>query len=479
MRLRICTVTVLFFVIGPGQIVADGATDEATYQKAIQILKGVSDSDQQAKDLITKSSNAKSYEEEQRLRKQAETLLDQSKKGLSEARTLMQSIAPVDRAGYAQAHLWMFDDLYRMQAGPDGKPVAPSPQTILECERRLLHALESRDDDAKMRAHFGLARLYRDTNRVADAKKHLIIVAEKHPEYRLILAQWAKAEKAKDEVMVGHAQAALARFSERLKQNADDHEARFGCVSCLILLADLGQAERLVNEGAVLATTPELTRAYARKLVEIMVASFDAKEKDPKSSAIERFEIVEMAIKLDPDNPDIFNRMLRLMKDKSIAEKVRERLKKLSESGNTAWLGNLFLGIEAYQESKFEAARNYWEKAMKQSDGTPLVANNLAYLLAFHEPVDLPRALELASDAVKRVPSENRYRGTYGHILAKLGRNNEALPELERSIPVYPNDPQLFRTLSEVCTKLGDSKKAAEYKKRADTLDTKPESGGP
>jgi predicted Zn-dependent protease len=208
------------------------------------------------------------------------------------------------------------------------------------------------------------------------------------------------------------------------------------------------------------------------------VASFDAKEIDPKLSATARFEILEQAVKLDPENPDIYNRMLRMTKDKSIAEKVRKRLRELTESGKASWMGNLYLGIDAYQNQKTEAAREYWGKALKQSNGAPLVANNLAWLLAYTEPLDLPRALELASDAVDKSPNESRYRGTYGHILVKLGRYKEALPELEKAIAAYPTDANLFRALSETCGKLGDNKKAEEYKKRADALDMKREAGG-
>jgi tetratricopeptide (TPR) repeat protein len=365
-----------------------------------------------------------------------------------------------------------------MQAGSDGKPTPPSPTILPECERRLLKAAEWPDENIQIRAHFNLSRLYRDTNRIDDAKKHLTIVAEEYPEYRLILAQWAKASREKDDAIVSHAQAALAAFSARLRNAPDDHEARFGSVSCLILLGKFAESERLVNQGAALATTPELIRAYAQKLVEALVASYDAKDKDPKSKAAERFEILEQALKLDPDNPEIYNRILRLTKEMTIAEKVRESLKRQSENGKTAWLGNLYLGIDAYQESKPELAREYWEKAMMQSDGAPLVANNLAYLLAFKAPVDLPRAVELANAAVKKVPTENRFRSTYGLILAKLGRYQEARPELEKAIAAYPTDVNLFRALCETCGKLGDTKKAAEYKKRADALETKPEAGG-
>ena len=72
------------------------------------------------------------------------------------------------------------------------------------------------------------------------------------------------------------------------------------------------------------------------------------------------------------------------------------------------------------------------------SQGAPLVANNLAWVLAFSPPVDLPRALELANAAVNKVPNEPRFRGTRGQILARMEKWKEALPDLEEALKIFP-----------------------------------------
>ena len=104
------------------------------------------------------------------------------------------------------------------------------------------------------------------------------------------------------------------------------------------------------------------------------------------------------------------------------------------------------------------------------SQGAPLVANNLAWVLAFSPPVDLPRALELASAAIKKQPDEPRFRATRGHILFKMERYKEALPDLEDGLKAYPMDSKLLRTIADVSKNLGFDKKAGEYKKKADEL---------
>jgi tetratricopeptide (TPR) repeat protein len=472
-RFTIATLTIVVFAAAGfmSTVRADDDNSEETYRKAVELHQKAEAKRKQAGELETQAGKTDDADAKERLQRDAKALRQSADEPHSQARFLMGSIAPRDRKGYGPAHVWMFDDLYRMTEGPDGKPQPPSPLVLLDCERHLLHALEWSDDNVKIKAHFGLARLYRDTNRIDDAKKHLTAVAEKHPEYWLILAKWAKTQN-ENELMITHAKAAEQAFRTRLTASADDHEARFGLAECLTLQSRFSETRELFNIGATLATKPELVRAYARRMAELLVNWTDAKENDPKSTIGERLQLLEEALRLDPDNPEIFNRLIKLSRDKSPeAEKAREQLHQMLTDGKDSFLLRLFLGIDAFQQGKTEEARHHWEKSFAQSNGAPIVANNLAWLLAFSEPVDLPRALELANSAVKAVPDEARFRGTRGHILHKMGRYKEALEDLEKAIKAYPKDPKLFRALSETCSKLNMPIQAENYKKRADELE--------
>jgi tetratricopeptide (TPR) repeat protein len=426
-----------------------------------------------AKALDDKIKAATDPEEKKKLQKEFDLLRDEIQGSEAATLRLMNHLAPPDRKGYGQAHLWMFEHIYRLTPGPDGRPQPPSPLAILEAERHLIRALDWPDEAVRVKANFGLARLYRDTNRIDDAKKRLTEVAVQFPEYRLILAQWAKLQN-ENELVQSHAKAAENAFRHRLSVSTDDHEARFGLVACLLLQAKFAEAKEMIDVGATLSsgsTTPELVRAYARKMTELLILWVDAKENDTRSNILERLQMLEQALRLDPDNPELFNRLLKLSKDKSPqAEKARETLHRMAGATQGSFLAHLFLGIDAWQQDKVEEARYHWEKAFALSDGAPIVANNLAWLLAFSPPTDLPRALELADAAVKKVPTEPRFRGTRGHILAKLNRNKEALEDLQESVKAYPKDPNLFKVLSEVTTKLGFTQMAENYRKEADRL---------
>jgi len=148
-------------------------------------------------------------------------------------------------------------------------------------------------------------------------------------------------------------------------------------------------------------------------MTELLIMWFDAKENDSRSNILERLQMLEQALKLDPDNPELFNRLLKLAKDKSPdAAKARDVLHGMTGRAQGSFLAHLFLGIDSWQQDRVEEARHHWEKAFSLSDGAPIVANNLAWLLAFSPPTDLGRAFELADAAVKKVPTEPRFRGT-------------------------------------------------------------------
>src|SRR5438094_662140 len=104
-------------------------------------------------------------------------------------------------------------------------------------------------------------------------------VCENQPRkgYHLTLAQWAKA-KGENEAVIENAKVAAEAFQRRVKANMDDHEARFGLVECLILQSKFAEGKELINLGATLANSPDLIRAYARKLVVLQIAWYDALE---------------------------------------------------------------------------------------------------------------------------------------------------------------------------------------------------------
>src|SRR5262249_30994039 len=101
---------------------------------------------------------------------------------------------------------------------------------------------------------------------------------------------------------------------------------------------------------------------------------------------------------------------------------VRDALHDLLLKGQTPAVVHLTLGIDAWEQGKVDDARRHWEQAYQLAPDMAVVGNNLAWVLANFEPVDLPRALELCNSLVERFPTQLVYRGTRGHVLVKMKR---------------------------------------------------------
>jgi hypothetical protein len=102
----------------------------------------------------------------------------------------------------------------------------------------------------------------------------------------------------------------------------------------------------------------------------------------------------------------------------------------------------------------------------------PLFVNNLAGVLAVGPDADLPRALATINPVIARWPAERRFRETRGQILARMARWEEALPDLEAALAVYPDSRALHRTLAEAYEHLDAPGLAAEHRRRAELLRT-------
>jgi predicted Zn-dependent protease len=132
----------------------------------------------------------------------------------------------------------------------------------------------------------------------------------------------------------------------------------------------------------------------------------------------------------------------------------------------------MLLGLDALEHNEPVDARRLLEAAHDLNSRDVLVANNLAWLLAHVEPLDLPRALALSDMAVRRRPMDPAFRGTHGHILLKLGRYQEALPHLLAALAgAERHRPAHHRALAKVYSHLQLAEVAAEHDRRAELLD--------
>ena len=100
---------------------------------------------------------------------------------------------------------------------------------------------------------------------------------------------------------------------------------------------------------------------------------------------------------------------------------------------------------------------------------TSLARNNLAYLMAEHQPTaeNLARAHKLSSETLEDHPEEPSFLDTMGWILCKQGNYAQAKTYLEKALELAPKQPAMLYHLAWCEAKLGETAAARATLKKA------------
>lgn len=114
------------------------------------------------------------------------------------------------------------------------------------------------------------------------------------------------------------------------------------------------------------------------------------------------------------------------------------------------------LGSLLEQAGKYDDAIKVYEEMLASNPKQDLAINNLAMLLANHraDAASLKRAGELVT--VFRDTTNPAFLDTYGWVMYRLGRHDEAVAALTKAIDVVPNAPELRYHLGMAQWKAGD-----------------------
>jgi putative PEP-CTERM system TPR-repeat lipoprotein len=138
----------------------------------------------------------------------------------------------------------------------------------------------------------------------------------------------------------------------------------------------------------------------------------------------------------------------------SILERVR---RKHPENASVVFL----LGSLHDRAGDKRRARELYQEALgKNGDHVPAL-NNLSYLYADNYG-NLDEALRLAARAFHLKPGDPGIMDTLGYVLVRLGRQAEALPYLEKSAFMLPEEPDVLIHLSQAYSGTGKPDRAME-----------------
>jgi tetratricopeptide (TPR) repeat protein len=375
------------------------------------------------------------------------------------------------------------------------KLLRSNPNSSFAAEYHLVRAYEYSGPTAEPYASLARAALFdvlRDTNRPDEAEEQMVKavgkIGDQDPQLRMKLAEWyyrtGKRDQAEEQV-----KRVVDTLGKRVDENVNDFESRAQLIDSLKFAGglkcargdfkkgkeDFARSRAYCQRGMAMTTDPVLQQRYLTFFCYMFLAQFDGTLNDPNTTWPERFALLETALGLRPNDINLIQRLgLFVQQSGPESDKARAALQKMIDEGRHLSLAHMILGTAAWEKHDVATAQYHWEKAFEQTDWSPLVANNLAWLLAFHnKPPDLERALMLVGAALQKQDMP-QFHGTRGHILAELGRNREALPELEAAKSAYVNNPkeaqQLFKRLAQVTKALGMEGESKRYDKLADDL---------
>jgi tetratricopeptide (TPR) repeat protein len=124
---------------------------------------------------------------------------------------------------------------------------------------------------------------------------------------------------------------------------------------------------------------------------------------------------------------------------------------------NTAAL--TMLGLIAKEAGRVDDAIRLYEKVLEIDSEAGVAANNLAWIFA-EQNRQLDRAIELATIATRRMPSDPNVADTLGWVLVRRGFPALALPHLLKIVGQYPQDPEFRYHLGAAYAELRETAKA-------------------
>jgi tetratricopeptide (TPR) repeat protein len=124
-------------------------------------------------------------------------------------------------------------------------------------------------------------------------------------------------------------------------------------------------------------------------------------------------------------------------------------------------------GLHRYIESD-----KLYEEALLVDPKSALLLNNYGYSLS-ERGLQLDRALQMAQQAITAEPNNAAYLDTYGWVLFKLARYEDAVTYIEKAISIGNASAAVVEHLGDVYFKLGKHEQAMEMWKKALGMDEK------
>lgn len=430
-----------------------------------------------------------------------------------EAAQLMNVVAPLDHPGCADAHLMMARSLLSstnlasdVLSGAPLNATNATTEALHKIERHLLNALAL--EPQSLEANELLGRFYIIAHNPAKAQKCLLKIYSAKSDtanIALLLAfscvqtndqagalQWAdRAIIAYEQNMIKSAPHYLAGDLHGLNQallvkrmyapvkpattslaksdtNAPPHDNTgfwMGIVRLLLVNGKYAPALQTLEQQMHDNPNP----IYASAIAEICASMAGGIPSAQKGGSARRLQLIQeglanasMGLTNAQYDQTLLTLQLLLAQASHATDETGPEAKKLLDEAVASATNNesaaqwqFVLWTDARLRGDLAAGRPHLRTAYQLAPQIPQIKNDMALDLSTGSREDVERALKLIQSLVDQFPYQPSLRDTRGRILAKLGRNQEALSDLEFAVSRLRNPQGARQVLAKVYAALG------------------------
>lgn len=265
----------------------------------------------------------------------------------------------------------------------------------------------------------------------------------------------------------------FAKLREKYPRRADIAVAK---AKCHIFLEQFPPAIEVLNDALAvshdLKEKEEIREVIANSYAH-WVETINIKPLKTTEDRVQILRILEAALALAPGHEVI----LHLIADQVLGS-LRETdpeviaLSKSLVRGSSPGISHFIIGTGAMLRGNDAAGLVHLEIAARTMPHSDMILNNLACVIAKRQDGDLERALKLVETAIRRSPKPSPYFfDTRGQVLCKLGRWQDAIPDLESVLSAPPLALEAHRSLARCFANLGAQKLSLQHQSEVARLE--------
>ncbi len=396
--------------------------------------------------------------------------LEFSKK-MEEAFDIMSYLAPEDRPGNSDAHVWMAR-YYMRGLAPQFSEQEVRERAVKHLENAILLAPENTmalvlltnifEQDAK--GHEPGSPQFKESRRKAIEQ---LTKAVDGPVTRLSLTQIPRLIQLLDEAgMKDKAKSRLSFELDRLTRiarlNTDVFDIWLSLIGAAVRTGEYEQAKQIINQGFQMAKTKEVRDKI--KQLESQVVVEEAREFENMKDRDEyrnRLSLLCDAVAISPQNRVVYLQLMEFVATKSNPD-FNESWLRQSVFDCKPGIIHVLLGIHEIDNGNILEGQEHWRIAEQQDPLTQYVVSFMVDVAAREYQDEFANLPDLISTAIELFPDQSTLYHTRGVYNKEAGRIQEAVTDFEFVVDKMSSLLSARRYLAICYEELGETEKAAE-----------------